>query len=120
MKEVTIKDALQRVADHPIMPEDTDLTQVPVHELIARNLFEIANKGNVRERGSLTRANKARKMILDRLVGKRKPGSHPATRTPVEIDFVDLTGTEEVADGSQGVQSLERGHRGPGATDPGS
>jgi hypothetical protein len=30
-------------------------------------------------------------MILDRLVGKRRAGSHPATRTEVQIDFVDLT-----------------------------
>jgi hypothetical protein len=90
MKPITIRDALQRVADNPIMRED-ELIQVPVHELVCRNLFEIANKPDANARGSMTRANKARKMILDRLVGKRRAGSHPATRTEVSIDFVDLT-----------------------------
>ena len=42
----------------------------------------------------MTRANKARKMILDRMVGKRRPGSHPATNEGEQIDFVDLTGGE--------------------------
>ena len=39
----------------------------------------------------MNRANKARKMILDRLVGKRRAGSHPATRTEVRLEFIDLT-----------------------------
>lgn len=93
MKPVTIRAALQRVADNPTMLND-DLIQAPVHELVSRTLFEIANKPDAGERGSMTRANKARKMILDRLVGKRRPGSHPATRNQVEINFVDLTGGE--------------------------
>lgn len=91
MKSVTIKAALQNVADYPEMLTD-EIIQVPVHELVCRNLFEIANRPDAGERGSMARANKARKMILDRLVGKRRAGSHPATRTRVDIDFVDLTG----------------------------
>lgn len=93
MGQVTIKDALQRVADNPVMLDD-ELIQVPVYELVARMLFEIANRPDASQRGALTRANKARKMILDRLVGKRRAGSHPATRTVVQIDFIDLTGGE--------------------------
>ena len=93
MKPVTIKDALQRVADNPVMATD-EVIQLPVHELVCRALFEIANQPRASERGSMTRANKARKMILDRLVGKRRAGSHPATRTVVQLDFVDLTGGE--------------------------
>lgn len=89
-KQVTIRDALQRVADNPVMLTD-ELVQVPVHELVARTLFEISNLPDASVRGSMQRANKARKMILDRLVGKRRAGSHPATRTEVQIDFVDLT-----------------------------
>lgn len=93
MKVVTIRQALQNVADHPELGTD-EWTQIPVHELVCRNLFEIANKPDASTRGSMARANKARKMILDRLVGKRRPGSHPATRNEVSIDFVDLTGGE--------------------------
>lgn len=93
MKIVTIRQALQAVADRPVMETD-ELIQVPVHELVCRNLFEIANRPDASERGSMARANKARKMILDRLVGKRRAGSHPATRNEVSVKFVDLTGGE--------------------------
>lgn len=93
MKTVSIRDALQRVADNPVMLTD-EVIQVPVHELVCRTLFDIANRPDANQRGSMNRANKARKMILDRLVGKRRAGSHPATRTEVPIDFVDLTGGE--------------------------
>jgi hypothetical protein len=89
--QVTIKAALQNVANYPHMLDDDHLTK-PVHELVCRTLFDIANNPDASQRGSQTRANSARKMILDRLVGKRRAGSHPATRTEVQIDFVDLTG----------------------------
>ena len=92
-RKVTIHQALQNVADNPQLKTD-ELIQVPVHELVCRNLFEIANRPDANQRGSMARANKARKMIMDRLVGKRRPGSHPATRTPTKINFVDLTGGE--------------------------
>ena len=91
MASVTIKQALQYVADYPVMLTD-EVIQVPVHELVCRTLFDIANNPDAAQRGSQTRANKARKMILDRLVGKRRAGSHPATRVQVEIEFIDLTG----------------------------
>lgn len=93
MGQVTIREALQRVADHPEITTD-EMIQLPVHELVCRNLYEIANHPEASVRGSMARANKARKMILDRLVGKRRAGSHPATRTEVRIDFVDMTGGE--------------------------
>lgn len=93
MKIVTIRQALQNVADYPQLMTD-ELIQVPVHELVARALFEIANRPDANERGSMARANKARKMIMDRMVGKRRPGSHPATKNVVSVDFVDLTGRE--------------------------
>lgn len=90
MKHVTVQQALQFVADNPELRTD-EVTQLPVYELVARSLFEIANKPDASVRGSLPRANKARKMIMDRLVGKRRAGSHPATREDVPIEFVDLT-----------------------------
>lgn len=93
MKQVTIRQALQQVADNPV-PIDDEVIQHRVHELVVRNLFEMANKPDANQRGSMAKANKARKMIMDRLVGKRRAGSHPATRTEVAIDFIDLTGGE--------------------------
>jgi hypothetical protein len=116
MAEVTIKDALQYVADHPVLTTD-ELIQLPCHELIARNLYEIANHPEAHVRGSMARANKARKMILDRLVGKRRAGSHPATRNPVSLDFIDLTGGGELSEPSEGVQPPDTGDSGPGDAD---
>lgn len=97
MKHVTIHQALQNVADNPVLQTD-ELIQVPAHELICRALYEIANKPDSNVRGSMARANKAREMILNRLVGKRRAGSHPATRIEMPIEFVDLT-THELPTG---------------------
>lgn len=94
-KQVSVREALQRVADNPVIHTD-EIIQLPVHELVARALFEIANRPDASVRGSMSRANKARKMLLDRLVGKRRAGSHPATRTRVDLEFVDLTGGGEL------------------------
>lgn len=90
MKITTIKQALQHVADHPEMKTDVIL-DVQVSELVSRTLYEIANGVQISERGSLTRANVARTMIFNRLVGKRRAGSHPATDQAVQLDMVDLT-----------------------------
>lgn len=90
MAEVTVRAALQHVADHPVMDTDVML-DVRVHELVCRTLFEVANTPDGSVRGGLSRANKARRMLMDRLVGKRAPGTAPAARTDEEIEFVDLT-----------------------------
>lgn len=89
MKHVTVREALQAVADNPI-PSDDEI-QTRVHELLARSIYDIANRPEANKRGSLARANKARKILLERLVGRRRAGSHPATRTRVAVTFVDLT-----------------------------
>jgi hypothetical protein len=93
MKTMSVRQALQQVADYPV-PLDDVVIDKPVYELVARTLFDIANHPDAAVRGSMTRANKARRMILDRLVGRRRAGSHPATRTPINIEFVDLAGSE--------------------------
>lgn len=116
MAEVTIRDALQHVADHPRIQTD-ELIQLPVWELIGRNLYEIANRPEASVRGSMARANKARKMILDRLVGRRRAGSHPATRTVVTLDFIDLTGGGELGEPGEDVQHPDAGDGGPGDPD---
>ena len=92
MAHVTVQAALQNVADNPeprLDPIDT-----PVHELVARALYEIANQPDSKVRGSLARANKARRMILERLVGKRRAGTKPAQKTEDKIEMVDLTGRQ--------------------------
>ena len=88
-KHKSVREALQYVADHPEMttaPIDT-----PVWELVSRILFEIASKPDARVRGSMARATKAQKMISDRLVGTRRPGTHPAQAKKQQVSFVDLT-----------------------------
>lgn len=90
MAEVSVRAALQHVADHPILDTDV-LLDVRVHELLARTVFEVANNPDEKVRGGLSRANRARRMLMDRLVGKRRPGTAPAAKTEDEIEFVDLT-----------------------------
>ena len=89
MKGVTVKQALQHVSENPVMLDDVMLTK-PVHELVCRTLFEIANNPDG-SKLSLSRANRARNLIYDRLVGRRRAGSHPATNTNSEVTFTDLT-----------------------------
>lgn len=84
-----VREALQYVADHPELktaPIDT-----PVWELTARILFEIASKPDARVRGSMARATRAQKMISDRLVGTRRPGTHPAQAKKQQVAIMDLT-----------------------------
>jgi hypothetical protein len=91
MKTVTIRQALQHVVDNPVLKTD-DMLSLPAHELVSRTLFEVANGAQISERGSMSRANIARNMIFTRLVGRRRPGTHPATHQKVELEFVDLAG----------------------------
>jgi len=86
----TITEALKYVSNHP-QPSTDDMTQTPTWELVGRRLFEIANNPDVKVRGSMARATRAQKIILDRLVGTRRAGTHPAQVKSDEIDFVDLT-----------------------------
>jgi hypothetical protein len=92
-KVVTIRAALQHVADSPILVTDR-LLDVPAYELVCRTLFEVANGAEQDDKRSQTQANIARGLIFDRLVGRRRVGSHPATRKTVALEFVDLTAKE--------------------------
>jgi hypothetical protein len=93
-KQVTIRQALQNVADNPVIQTD-DIIALPVHELVCRTLFEIANGVKTTEPRSLTRANAARTMIFERMVGRRRAGSHPATKKQTSLQFRNLTGEVE-------------------------
>lgn len=89
----TVRQALQYVADYP-EPVSDDQLVLPTHELIARTLFDIANRPTADDRGSMRRANRARKMIFDRLAGRRRAGTEPMRATRTRITLVDLTGGE--------------------------
>jgi hypothetical protein len=86
----SVRDALRFVASHPV--STLEPVETPTWELIARTLFEVANSPNAKVRGSMVRATKAQRMIAERLVGTRRPGTHPAVaREGTQINFVDLT-----------------------------
>lgn len=89
MKHKEIYDALMFVAENPVSTAAP--IEMPVWELVGRKLFEIANSPDSRVRGSMVRATKAQRILLDRMVGRRRPGTHPAQLRGDEIDFVDLT-----------------------------
>lgn len=105
MKHKSIRQALEYVANNPAPSSDSPI-EMPVWELIGRSVFDIANKPDPRVRGAKARATRAQKILLDRLVGRRRPGTHPAQVENDEIEFLDLTlmelgssaPTEETAD----------------------
>ena len=90
MAEVSIRDAIRQVAENPEPATDIVL-DVPVSELVARTLYDIANDPNTRVRGALSRSRRAQKIIANRTAGLRKAGTRPATQKVVEVEFVDLT-----------------------------
>ena len=92
---VSIREALQKVADNPEYTTDA-LIDAPVHELVARTLFDIANKPDSKVRGSMARATKAQRMIFNRIGGTRRPGTKPASKQSTQVTFVDLTKTGEI------------------------
>lgn len=88
---VTIQQALTRVSEKWESARDMDMIGTPVYELIGFTLFDIANSGDVRVRGSIRRSTRAQKIIMNRMVGLRRPGSRPVTRENDGLEFVDLT-----------------------------
>lgn len=90
---MSVTQALKHVADHPddVIAEPV---QAPVWKLVSQTLFIIANSPNRAKRGSMTRATRAQKIIFNRLVGTRRPGSHPVASKTGELNFIDLTGGE--------------------------
>lgn len=96
MAQVTIRQALQQVADYPVSVDD-DALNAPAHELLARVLFDIANRPDQSVRGSMARANKARAVILNRMAGKRRTGTRPVRPQKQEVKILDLTTEGEIS-----------------------
>ena len=90
MAAMTVAQAIKHVSQYP-NPVDDDIVNQKVYEIIPRVLFQIANTPDQKVRGSLARSTKARKMILNRLVGRRRPGSRPLGTTGTAVTFDDMT-----------------------------
>ena len=91
MKHTTISAALKAVADaEPVGPE-TDFLHLPVHFLVCSRLMHIAQHPQMGNKTSQAAAVRAQKLILDRMVGKRRAGTHPAQGQKTMLKFKDLT-----------------------------
>ena len=88
-KHKTIRQALLYVEGKPEWPDISRL-QMPVWELVARNLFDHANNPD-KSRTAMNRAIRAQKIILDRLTGTRRTGTSPAVRNAQAVHMRDLT-----------------------------
>jgi hypothetical protein len=91
MQRRTVREALQYVADYP-QPVDDEMLTMHTGELIARTLYDLANKPDANVRGSLGRANKARRLIMNYLSGRRRAGTTPHKRKVDTLTLNDLTG----------------------------
>jgi hypothetical protein len=91
MGSVTIRQALQQVADYPQTLDD-EVVNMAASQLLCRTLYDLANRPDASVRGSMVRANRARKIILERLEGKRRAGTRLIAPNDESLTFVDLTG----------------------------
>ena len=96
MKHKSIASALKYVSEHSDAPVEITL-DMPMWEVVCRELFDIANRPNHKVRGANSRATKAQKLIYSRMAGKRRPGTHPAQTKVEEIEFKDLTAPGEIS-----------------------
>ena len=88
VKHKSVKEALDYVARHPVPAEQP--IQMPVWELVARQLFDAAHivGGTPKQ---LKRTSQAQKILLDRMVGRRRPGTHPAQVKADVLKVADFT-----------------------------
>lgn len=94
-KGVSVRQALLYVSKHP-EPATDEMLCLPVHELVARTLFKLANTSSLENPKILAQARKAQELILNRIDGTRRPGSHPAAQRGTEVSFRDLTTAGEI------------------------
>lgn len=89
-KHKTVRQALEFVKANP-EPRETVL-DTECWELVARALYVHANGGDPNIVGSMGRANRAQRIILNRTTGRRRAGTHPFQRNQQQVEFFDLTG----------------------------
>lgn len=92
-KHKTVRQALEYIEAHPDWPHDglIDRLDMPIWEMVARNLYDIAMRPDTQVVGALARATRAQKILLDRLTGTRRMGTHPAVRNSKQLKIKDLT-----------------------------
>jgi len=100
MQKRTVREALQHVADYP-QPVNDEVITMHTGELIARTLYDIANKPDANVRGSMARANKARRLIMNYLAGRRRVGTAPHQKQTATLRMTDLTGGEISGNGDR-------------------
>ena len=94
-KHKSVRDALLYAANNDSW-SGGNRVESPLWENVARGLYDMATNPSAQVVGSITRATRAQKIILDRTTGTRRAGSHPAQRSRQEISFPDLTGGGEI------------------------
>lgn len=89
----TVRQALSYVDRNPEWPDETKMARIdmPVWELVSRQLFDISNHPDPSVRASMARSLRAQKIILNRLSGTRRMGTQPAVRKANKLEMRDLT-----------------------------
>ncbi|QNN98101.1 hypothetical protein SEA_FEDE_53 [Microbacterium phage Fede] len=97
-KHKTVRQALQAIENAPDWPDENIQARfdMPVHEMVARNLFDIATHPDPKNAASVSRSLRAQKIILDRLTGTRRMGTRPAVRNSKKVTILDMTVPEPI------------------------
>ena len=89
-KHKSVRDALKHVDENPYWPAG-DRHELPAWEWVARRLYQHANSADEQVSGSFGRALRAQKMLLNRMTGTRRTGTHPAVQRTTALKIKDLT-----------------------------
>lgn len=87
----TVTEALEYVSRHPDWP-NKDFKDIPVWEIVARNLFKFSLDADTRVIGAVARSTRAQRIIMDRLTGTRQTGTSPAVYKANSLQIKDLAG----------------------------
>jgi len=101
----SIREALDYVAKNPEWPDISRL-EMPVWEVIARNLYDMATSAD-KDRRAVNKRIRAQKIILNRYTGTRRTGTAPAVRNAKEVILHDLTAGHEAAGPAEDTSRIE-------------
>lgn len=88
VKHKSVQEAIEYVARHP---DSSDIPLVmPIWELVARQLYAQATVVTDNPR-QLKKVSAAQKILAERKVGRRRPGSAPAVKKETRIVVADFT-----------------------------
>lgn len=91
VRHKTVREAFNYVSKNPAPARPP--IEMPIWELVARHVFDTAYAlgGNRSEQKATVTAQK---ILLDRLVGKRRTGTHPAVAQERKVTLMDFTKRE--------------------------